>query len=161
MSSSDAEAKAVSPTACNILVYFMMSGGVIPSTDQITAMTAWFSPKSRRPQGDRVTCAAPSEVTYDITMTYYIDAADEASESTITAAVNAAITSYETWQRVMGRDINPSQLIKMVMAAGAKRVVLTAPVHTVINNGADDSADPVQIAKLGTATITNGGLEND
>ena len=73
---------------------------------------------------------------------------------TIQSDVNQAITDYIQWQRHIGRDINPSKLISMIMAAGAKRVVVTYPVYTVVASTKVPtlSSDP---------TITYGGLEND
>ena len=46
-----------------------------------------------------------------------------------------AVTAYELWQKsVIGRDINPSKLITLVMGiAGVKRVVVTAPEFTVVD----------------------------
>ena len=74
--------------------------------------------------------------------------------ATIQAAVDKAITNYVTWQsEKIGRDIEPDKLIEYVMAAGAKRVTVTYPTRTTVAATA--------IAKLGTKTISYGGLEND
>ena len=53
----------------------------------------------------------------------------------------------------MGRDINPSRLIELIRTAGAKRCEVTSPVFTVIEDG--------KIAKVGTVSVTYGGLEDD
>ena len=67
--------------------------------------------------------------------------------------VETAIADFEKWQRHLGRDINPTELITRIRQAGAKRVTVTYPVHTVI--------DDTEIPKVGTETITYGGLEDD
>ena len=68
--------------------------------------------------------------------------------------VAAAVEQYKTWQRAIGRDINPSQLVRMVMDAGAKRVTVTAPTYTPV--------DATKVSALqGEATVTYGGLEDD
>ena len=61
---------------------------------------------------------------------------------------------YKTWQRAIGRDVNPSQLTHMVMEAGAKRVTVTAPAYTVVGK--------TKVSALqGAAVVTYGGLEDD
>ena len=69
-------------------------------------------------------------------------------------AVAQAVADYQTWQRAIGRDINPSKLVAMVMEAGAKRVTVTAPTYTAV------AATKVS-ALQGEATVTYGGLEDD
>ena len=58
--------------------------------------------------------------------------------------------AYESWQRKMGRDINPTELVYRVRAAGAKRVKLAAPADIVI--------EKTQLPKRNTRTVTYGGL---
>ena len=66
----------------------------------------------------------------------------------------------------MGRDINPSKLIQLVMATGVKRVAVTYPVYTPLSSGDADPGDDASafvpdIAKVGTVTLTNGGYEDE
>ncbi|MNP79071.1 hypothetical protein D3C76_1768200 [compost metagenome] len=64
------------------------------------------------------------------------------------------MASYQLWQRSkLGRDINPSELIARVMAAGALRVNVTAPVYTALT--------ATQVAQQGATTLTYGGLVDD
>ena len=70
------------------------------------------------------------------------------------APVAQAVADYQTWQRAIGRDINPSKLVALVMAAGAKRVTVTAPTYTAV------AATKVS-ALQGEAVISYGGLEDD
>ena len=109
-----------------------------------------------RPFVDRVSGKAPVEVTYDITFTYYISADDASAEADIKERVASAVTSYKVWQRRIGRDVNPSELIRLVMAAGAKRVELTAPTYAKVTS---DEINGVKVAALGSETVTYGGLE--
>ena len=53
----------------------------------------------------------------------------------------------------MGRDINPSHLISLVMAAGAKRVDVRSPVFTVVEESA--------VAQVEEIAVLNGGIENE
>ena len=149
------DVKPVSPEPCCVDVYFLMDGK-LPTSGEITAMGEYFSPKDMRPLGDRVSGKAPVEVTYDITFTYYISADDASAEADIKERVASAVTSYKVWQRRIGRDVNPSELIRLVMAAGAKRVELTAPTYAKVTS---DEINGVKVAALGSETVTYGGLE--
>lgn len=149
------DVKPVSPEPCYVDVYFLMDGK-LPTSGEITAMGEYFSPKNMRPLGDRVSGKAPVEVTYDITFTYYISADDASAEADIKERVASAVTSYKVWQRKIGRDVNPSELIRLVMAAGAKRVELTAPTYAKVTS---DAVAGVKVAALGAETVTYGGLE--
>jgi phage-related baseplate assembly protein len=102
----------------------------------------------------------PEVVSYDIELTYYIARSQTASAADIEAAVNAAVNRYIMWQSAkLGRDINPSQLVGMLMETGIKRVDLVSPVFTPIRDGEDNSVP--QVASVGSITIVNGGYEDD
>lgn len=91
---------------------------------------------------------------HQINLTYYINRSDSARAVAIQAAVAQAVEEYKTWQRTIGRDVNPSQLAAMVMEAGAKRVTVTAPTFAAV-------AATKVAALTGSATVTYGGLEDD
>lgn len=149
------DVKPVSPEPCYVDVYFLMDGK-LPTSAEVTAMGKYFSSKGMRPLGDRVSGKAPAEVSYDITFTYYISAENASAEADIKERVLSAVASYKIWQRKIGRDINPSELIRLVMAAGAKRVELTAPTYAKVTSDAENG---VKVAAIGTETVTYGGLE--
>lgn len=65
----------------------------------------------------------------------------------------AAVDSFQVWQRKLGRDVNPTELIARMRKAGAKRVKLTAPGDIVIPKTGLPRCDGV--------TLTYGGLEDD
>ena len=59
-----------------------------------------------------------------------------------------------SWQRTIGRDINPDELRARIMAAGAKRIVVTAPTYTVVPG--------TKVGVLqGDPSVSYGGLEDD
>lgn len=120
----------------------------------ISAMSQHMSAETLRPMNDLVTVRAPAEVKYTVSLTYYINQSDNNRAVAIQQAVSAAVDSYVAWQRKIGRDINPSKLLALVMGAGAKRAQITAPIFTAI------PADSIA-AIDGTASITYGGLEDD
>lgn len=135
-------------------IVFIMADGSTPGEEMIEGLEGYLQGKTIRPMTDLVRVAAPQEVTYTINLTYYINRSDSAKAVTIQAAVPQAVADYQTWQRAIGRDINPSQLVHMVMDAGAKRVTVTAPTYTAV--------DATKVSALqGDAVISYGGLEDD
>jgi phage-related baseplate assembly protein len=142
-----------SPQGNEVDIYCVLSGGQIPDADVLTGLETFLSADDIRPMTDVVKCMAPTEVPYDITLTYYINSDDASKAATIQSAVNSAITDYVSWQRKIGRDINPSELTRQIIAAGAKRVEITAPAFQV--------TEAAQIPACSSQTVTYGGLEND
>jgi len=135
-------------------IVFIMADGKTPGTEMINGLKEYLSGKTRRPMTDLVNVSAPAEVTYTVDLTYYINRSDSARAVAIQEAVQTAVADYLTWQRTIGRDINPSKLVALVMAAGAKRVTVTAPTYTTV--------DAIKVSALsGTPTISYGGLEDD
>ena len=141
---------AYSPAAGQVTVLFLLDGG-IPNSNDVDGMVAHLSAKTIRPLTDQLTVQAPTIVTYNLALSYYIDSADSAQVTAIQTKVAVAIAEYKNWQQAIGRDINPSQLIRKVMEAGAKRVEVTAPAYTPV--------DPTSVAVMGTETVSYGGLE--
>lgn len=135
-------------------IVFIMSDGSTPDETTIAGLKAFLSADTVRPMTDTVTVAAPTEIPYSIGLTYYINRSASSQAVSIQAAVEQAVADYVTWQRAIGKDINPSKLTALVMAAGAKRVTLTAPTYTEV-------AATEVAALTGSPSITYGGLEDD
>lgn len=132
----------------------LLEGGEIPDTSFLTEAEKFLSDSAIRPLTDNVTVQAPDIVNYTLEVTYYILQENSNAVETIKAAVESAINNYLTWQKAkIGRDINPSKLINLMIAAGAKRVVITAPIYT--------STSSTAVAICTNTTISYGGLEDD
>lgn len=131
----------------------LLAGGVIPGEEILSKVLAVLDDRKVRPLTDKVTVLAPEKVEYEVNLSYYINAEDAAQASAIQLAVNTAVNAYISWQKnVLGRDINPSELIARVMAAGAKRVVVQAPCFKVVNNG--------NVAICTDCVVNLGGIED-
>ena len=140
--------------AGTVNIVFIMADGSTPGEEMIEGLEGYLQGKTIRPMTDLVRVAAPQEVQYTINLTYYINRSDSAKAVTIQAAVAQAVEDYQAWQRAIGRDINPSKLVAMVMEAGAKRVTVTAPTYTAV--------DATKVSAIqGSAVVTYGGLEDD
>lgn len=76
------------------------------------------------------------------------------SADTIAADVATAVKSFQKWQaEKMGRDVNPSQLIALLMQTGVKRVEVRSPVFATVADNA--------VAQIGTVSVVNGGAERE
>lgn len=148
------DVKVTVPSACVVDIRFILDNGVIPDETIIQGLEEFLNDKKKRPLTDKVNAAVPDITEYAIDLTYYINMSDVSKAISIQTKVNEAVEAYKNWQNSkIGRDINPSELIKLIMTAGAKRVVITSPVYTTLADTA--------VAKLTTQTITYGGLEDD
>lgn len=144
-----------SPSAGTVRIVPLMENGGVPSQEVLDAVEAIVTADNRRPLTDNVTVVAPTQVPYNITLTYYIATADQAKESSIRNAIEdsgGALDQYKAWQCAkLGSAINPDQLRYYLMAAGASRIALTDPAYTALNVD--------EVAAAGTITVTYGGLE--
>ncbi len=162
---SDVEnAIAVSPRSapCTVYIFFMLTGGRMPSEKDMSEMQTYLMNEALRPMTDLVLCKAPEEVEYEIDFTYYIGAGNAKSASMVQKNVARAVEEFQQWQRSIGRDISPMELIYRLRAVGVKRVELRQPVYMVVEGSSDLENASVQIPKLkGTPTIIYGGVEDD
>ncbi|BFH19654.1 baseplate J/gp47 family protein [Paenibacillus melissococcoides] len=143
-----------SPAPVEVEIRVLMQGGEMPTEDIISAVSEACNDKRVRPLTDRVTVLAPDVVSYDVDLTYWIDSRDATDAAAIQAKVQQAVTGYVEWQKArIGRNIIPSELIRAVMNAGARRVAVKSPAHTII--------DKTQVAIAGVPKVTYGGLEDD
>ena len=151
---SIADVEPVSPSPGVVDLIILLENGEIPGSEILQLVEDICSDKTKRPLTDYVKAYAPEEMYYDIDFTYYINSEKAASVNIITEAVENAIAEYELWQKQkLGRDINPSEITRRVVNAGAKRVELVTPVYTKLNRR--------QVAKVQTISIKFGGLEDD
>ena len=153
--------KPTSPNPCEVVIYILMKDGTIPESEVVTGLQAYLQNSNIRPLTDQVTVATPTVKTFSIDLTYYINRSESAHAATIQTEVAKAVQDYIVWQTSeIGKDINPSELIKRVIAAGAKRVTVTSPTFTTV---ADTEVAQVALDGGGDpdVTVTYGGLEDD
>ena len=134
-------------------IYVLMQDGTLPGPEVLEAIQEFLRDEEIRPMTDLVTVEAPAVKTFDLGLTYYIARSNQAQATAIQAQVDAAIQDFVTWQTTeIGRDINPSELVRQIRAAGAKRVELTTPAFEKV-------AD-TEVAQLGEKAVVYGGLED-
>lgn len=148
------DVKVTSPTEGIVDIRFILNNGDIPQEADIVAIEELFESSNVRPLTDRLQISAPEIENYTLDLEYYINKSDSKRAATIQDKVNSAIEEYINWQQnKIGRDINPSQLINLLIKAGAKRVEVKSPSFTDISDTA--------IAKCQSRNIVYGGLEDD
>jgi len=144
----------VSPDPCEVEVYILMSDGTIPKQEVVSGLQEFLMDGSIRPLTDRVTVKTPTVKNFAVNLTYYINRSDSAAATSIQQEVEAAVADYIKWQTTeIGKDINPSELVKRVVAAGAKRVEVATPIFTAVQDA--------EVAQCTGQTVNYGGLEDD
>lgn len=146
----DVHVFVVSPAVLDI--YVLKTGGVIPANDDpvlIDVLEA-CSKDTVRPCGDFVTVKPPEAVEYMLVVDYYLTHETVAArgEQAVHDAIQQAVLSYVEWQSAkIGRDINPDELTRRMMEAGAKRLFVRAPAFmSVTETGVASLQGGIQLA---------------
>lgn len=135
-SSSIGECRIVSESPGEVDIYVTMADGTIPDDDFLKDLEVYLSDSNVRPLTDQVVVKKPEEVKYDIELIYYICNEDRDREETMKEAVSTACHNYIAWQKKVGRDINPAQLLYYIMGTGVKMAEIIKPVFTEIPDSA-------------------------
>lgn len=148
------DVKATSPEPGEVDVRVLLSGGQLPGEEILKEVLEILNADKVRPLTDHVSVAAPETVPYDINFTYWTQEGGAVSDETVAENIAAAVRTFKEWQGAkMGRDVNPSYLISLLMQAGAKRVKVRSPVDTVVPDNA--------VALIGETAVVNGGAESE
>lgn len=136
-------------------ICFILKDGKLPEQTLIEELERYLQDEEIRPLTDKVTVSAPAIEEYEIELVYYINRSDRSRISSINEQIQAAVQDYIEWQREkIGRDINPDQLRKMLISAGAKRLEIRSP---------DFRRIPQKSLALlsGDISVVYGGIEDD
>lgn len=149
------DVRVTSPSPVEVDIRFIMQDGELPTDGDIADLQRYLEDNDIRPLTDHVVVKAPETVDYGIKLKYFINRSDRNKVESIKSEVSAAVEEYINWQRGhIGRDINPSELTRLIINAGAKRVEITEPAFKTIPD--------TSVAKLnGQASVTYGGVEDD
>lgn len=153
-SSSIGDVEVTSPEPCEVEIRILLADGSLPTDTLCEEVEEYLSSDDIRPLTDQVSVMAPEEQEFDIEFTYYVNKSDTEKAVTIQTAVATALEEYIEWQTyTIGRDINPSVLTQMIIAAGAKRVEVASPEFETVPSG--------YVARVSSQTVTYGGIEDD
>lgn len=153
VSAAIADVAVTSPEANMVDVRVLLQNGEEATEAVLKEIKDALSADDVRPLTDVVTVSVPETDVFNVDVTFYISQPNSASATIIEAAARAAVDAFVSWQTSkMGRDINPSYLVQLLMAAGVKRCEVRQPAYAVV--------EETHVAKLGTKTVLNGGIEN-
>lgn len=148
------DVKAASPTPGAVDVRILLQGGELPGEEILQEVSGILTADKVRPLTDKVTVSAPVTVPYNIDLTYYMEPGGALSTDAVKTNVDAAIAEFKRWQAAkMGRDINPSYLVSLLMQAGVKRVEIRSPAFAAVAENA--------VAQIGTTAVVDGGVESE
>lgn len=140
------------PEAGCVDVTMLLSGGRIPGEDVLEEMQEYLRSDEIRALTDYVTVSAPQPVPFNVEVTYYTEVDSTDGQDTVEAAVQKAVSDYVEWQtRKLGRRINPSKLVALIVAAGAGAVDVIQPTAHAVGER--------EIGQCGNISITYGGVD--
>lgn len=144
-----------------IQIFALMADGSPASSTVKDLILAACNDETVRPLTDRVSVEDPEEVSYNLEFTYYRNEDIDATATEVETAVNAAAAEYIRWQSAkIGRDINPSKLIQLVMATGLVKRVEVNFEFTSLKDGSDHTAPQLAVCDE-EILILDGGVEDD
>lgn len=153
-SSSIQDVSIDSPAPCQVVVTVLLQGGEIPGQTLLDQVYAKLDDKTVRPLTDQVTTQAPTQVSYDVNATYYIQRSRMTDTAAIQSSVSDAVSAYLLWQKAkLGRDIDPSELIARIKNAAASRVTVSSPTFVEVSKS--------QVANEGAVNVVFGGYSDD
>ncbi|MDI5893078.1 baseplate assembly protein [Halomonas rhizosphaerae] len=146
-----ADATAISPNPAEALVTLLSTeGDGTASQDLIDTVDAALSAEDIRPVGDRLTVQSADITDYTVDATLYVYPGPE--QEPILEAAEAALATYITEQRRLGRDIRISAIHAALHVEGVQRVELAAPAADVV-------LDDTQAAHCTGTTVVIGGSD--
>ena len=112
--------------AGEVHLYPLLRGGIIPGPDVRALVLANAAADTRRPVADWVSVRTPTEVEFNVGLDWWALHENEIVIDQIAAKVEKAVDDWLAWERQgIGFDIIPDDLVRRVIAAGAKRVAGT------------------------------------
>lgn len=121
----------------------LLANGRSPDDEMLQKIIDTCNASSVRPLTDKVIAAPPDAVSYDVEIVYYTTPEAEAQVvENIENSSGGAVARYNEWQQsALGRDINPDQLRRLILAPdwaenleGALRVEVISPQYTELKD---------------------------
>nr|WP_242568520.1 baseplate J/gp47 family protein [Clostridium botulinum] len=166
------DVKIISPTPGTVRIVPLLKDGEIPDQNILNKVLTICSSKDKRPLTDNVEVIAPTEVSYNIELTYYLDKNHQTEELKFRKYIeglnlncnDGAIRDYINWQKEkLGLTINPDELRFRIQSAATyttvENKVYTAVRRVVVNSPNFIDIKDIEVAKVNTIVVNYGGLE--
>lgn len=136
-----------------VIIYIMLSEGRVPDADCCQKVLHYLKGLKRFPDTDKIIIRPPEVIYYELSAKYYIGTENRDTESMIMKSVMEAAQDFVSGNyESIGCDINPDVFTGYARVAGAKRLEITSPAFTKINQN--------QIAICSGTSVTYCGLED-
>ena len=144
------DVSVMSPSGGVVHIAVLMKDGALPDETVLNAVQAAVTAKTRRPMTDLVHVIQPEQIGFSVDLDWYA----AQTNPDIGDQVEQALAEFVKIQtEKLGRDINPDDLIYLMKAAGAKRVVLRAPLYRALTE--------IQVARIETTSLAFKGVEDE
>jgi phage-related baseplate assembly protein len=137
-----------SPSAGVVEIVVVYQDGEVPSADDeiMQEILTACSDRNVRPLTDKVQVVPVTPVDVSIEASYYIPNND----LSVVPNIMQALEDYKVWQcEKIGRAVNPDELRKRLMNAGAARIEITSPTHQNLKEN--------EIANITNTSLTMSG----
>ena len=153
-SSAITSAKAIADSNAAVTIYIVLTDGEIPNSTYCTAVLNYLTNRKSHPDTDTISVEAPTAVSYDIELSYYIPQdLKEMVDETKDTIQDAAETFVKETAEQIGADVDPGTLVSYLMSAGAERIAVTYPEYTEI--------DSDEVAICDNITLTYNGISGE
>lgn len=144
----DVGVTSLTPGTVNI--YPLVEGGGTPSAEVIDAVYIACNADKVRPLSDTVVVAAPTKITYDISVNLTL--LNESDETTIAGIVTDALNAYAVEGRnKLGQDRMRAQIIALCQIKGVYNTVVTSPAADIV-------VSETSFAECGTVSVNVTGF---
>jgi phage-related baseplate assembly protein len=127
----DAAVYSAPEIAGEVHLFPLMIGGELPTPEILELVYAVCNYEKVRPLNDYLFVMAPEVYEFDLELTYWILRIHQTLAAEIHASVQRVVYEWLLWQRSkVGRDINVTQLIRLIRETGAKRVEVMREAET-------------------------------
>ncbi|MBN1469438.1 MAG: baseplate J/gp47 family protein [Fusobacteriaceae bacterium] len=148
------DAFATSPRPKEVEITILLKNGVTPSTEIKNNIKNFINGDKKRPLNDLVSVLSPTEINYNVSLTWYLTKENEKNYDVISQKINEKVANFITaTQETLGKDIDPDDLLFELKSIGVRRVVITEPAFTVL--------DRTKVGKGIIKSVQYGGTGDD
>lgn len=142
-----------SETPGTVQIYPLLKNGELPTEEILNAIAEHLNDRTVRPLTDLLTVRVPTINEYVLDVKYWISREDVTAAAEIEQSARDAVDEFVEWQRSrLGRDLNPSKLVHLMLTAGVKRVEIISPQF--------QATDKFTVSIPSSVTATFAGLED-